>query len=117
MSHHLQESIQQHMNLMFNILMQLTSVVQNIVPGTLQNMSTIPQTHSLPVTSTEQPFTNLLETLRLGVQQAGMNVLSLNSQQVPYSPDSNVSSFADGFVEPTASAPSHTYNNINQEIK
>lgn len=114
MSHHLQESIQQHMNLMFNILMQLTSVVQNIAPGTLQNMSTIPQTHSLPVTSTEQPFTNLLETLRLGVQQAGMNVLSLNSQQVPYSPDSNVSSFADGFVEPTASAPSHTYNNINQ---
>lgn len=93
--------------------MQLTSVVQNIAPGTLQNMSTIPQSHSLPVTSTEQSVTNLLETLRLGVQQAGMNVLSLNSQQVPYSPDSNVSSFAEGFVEPTATASNHTYNNIS----
>lgn len=106
MSQHLHESIQQHMNLMFSILMQLTSAVQSIAPGALHHFPAVPQSHSLPVTSSEQSITNLLETLRIGVQQQGMNVLSLNSTPVPYSPDSNASSIG-GFPEPVAGSHSH----------
>lgn len=112
MQHHIHESTQYHMNLMFNFLMQLTSVVQKIVPGALREIPSVPQSHSLPVTSSEQSITNLLENLRIGVEQAGMNVLSLNSQ-VQYSPDSNVSSLGETFAENVATAATHTYGPVN----
>lgn len=115
MRNHLQESIQDHMNLMFTILMRLTSAVQDIAPGVLQGPPTVPQSHSLPVTSSEQNIPYLLETLRIGVQQ-GMNALSLgSSNHTPYSPDSNLSS-VEGFGEPGVTHSSHNHGLLERNI-